>query len=202
MRLLVFGRFKSKNSYNINNKEEIIAVTSDQNILYYSLPNLERTHQIAGYNEEILDLTLLSPTQLAVVSNSEQIRIYDTKTLNVQILYGHTETVLSIATNPSKSMFVTGSKDSTARVYSISAQFDIKHEYTLLGHTAPVSAVVMGEGTLLTASHDRTIKSWNGEKSKYTFQAHEKDITAIAIAPNNSMFASCALDKTAKVLSN
>ena len=36
-------------------------------------------------------------------------------------------------------------------------------------------------------------------KARYTFHAHDKDIQSLAVAPNDKVFATAALDKTAKV---
>jgi U3 small nucleolar RNA-associated protein 13 len=70
----------------------------------------------------------------------------------------------------------------------------------LVGHTGPVSAVALPKTSsnfAITASHDRTVKFWDlsdvnqsaGEiqkpKSLYTFQAHEKDIQALDVSPND-----------------
>jgi U3 small nucleolar RNA-associated protein 13 len=58
-------------------QQQLVAVTSDQNFLFYDLKNdLERCHQIVGYNDEVIDLAFVteSESRLAVASNSEQVR--------------------------------------------------------------------------------------------------------------------------------
>lgn len=76
-----------------------------------------------------------------------------------------------------------------------------------LNHTPPF---------LLTGSQDRTIKRWTIPKPSsstsfaasnaqaralYTRKAHEKDINAIAVSPNASLFASASQDRTVKIWS-
>lgn len=64
---------------------------------------------------------------------------------------------------------------------------------------------------LLTASNDLTIKKWIIPKptasmdvqiikvSEYTRHAHEKDINALSVSPNDSIFATASYDKTCKI---
>lgn len=69
---------------------------------------------------------------------------------------------------------------------------------------------------LLTGSQDRTIKRWTVLKTSnlhpftastsqgravYTRKAHDKDINAIAVSPNGSLFASASQDRTVKIWS-
>ena len=66
---------------------------------------------------------------------------------------------------------------------------------------------------LLTGSQDRTVKKWeivpksaakgerNPPRAIYTRKAHEKDINAIAINHNSTLFASASQDRTVKIWS-
>jgi U3 small nucleolar RNA-associated protein 13 len=76
---------------------------------------------------------------------------------------------------------------------------------------------------VLSGSEDKTVKKWflpfllsdkkhkkketegEGEKKKpaslFTIRAHDKDINAIAVAPNDGTFATGSQDKTAKIWS-
>jgi U3 small nucleolar RNA-associated protein 13 len=179
-----------------------MAVTSDQNILFYD-DSLTLYKQIAGYNDEILDLCFLRDNHLAVVSNSPQIRVYETNSKNCNIVFGHSDIVLCIAT--CGSYFATGSKDNTAILWRFDDNGKIDVVATCKGHTGSVNAIAMSEEFILTASQDRTVKYWGlksvGSKlgSKYTFQAHDKDIQSVAIAPNRKVFATGGLDKLAKL---
>ena len=52
-------------------------MTSDQNFLFYGIrEGLTRQQQIIGYNDEVIDVAFVteSEVQLAVASNSEQVR--------------------------------------------------------------------------------------------------------------------------------
>ncbi|ORX54859.1 WD40 repeat-like protein [Piromyces finnis] len=204
------------------NSDQIVAVTSDQNILFYNINNFNRTRQIIGYNDEIIGLTTLGENEqyLAVASNSEQVRIYNLDNLDSDILLGHESIVICIDRSYDGKWLVTGSKDSNVFLWDIDMEKPHNERYKLLaecvGHTEAISAVALSRKRnqfILTGSQDRTIKCWditklkkNGEEvtrltSVYTLTAHEKDINSIDVAPNDKLFASGSQDKTAKIWS-
>ncbi|KAI9349083.1 WD40-repeat-containing domain protein [Obelidium mucronatum] len=207
----------------VEDKSEIVAVTSDHNFLFYDMiKDLSRCHQIVGYNEEIVDVAFVSPqeTYLAVASNSEQIKIMDLQSSNCDILYGHSNIVVCLDTSKDGTLLASGSKDNTALIWQYSED---SKRFSLIGscvgHTEAVGAVAFSRKAnsfLISGSQDRTIKFWDTSKlekqaasseepitlkSSYTFQAHEKDINSIAVAPNDRIFATGSQDKTAKVWS-
>lgn len=48
--------------------------------------------QLAGYNEEVLDVKFLGPgdSHIVVATNSPQLKVFELATSHCQILYGHT----------------------------------------------------------------------------------------------------------------
>ena len=203
----------------------VIGVTSDQNFLFYSLADCSfaRMKQIAGYNEEVLDVKFVASTSsddsdalsgsLAVLTNTEQIRVYNLQSNNCDILYSHSDTVLALDLN--LSWMVSGSKDKSAIAWRFTSGSYVPVA-VCLGHTEPVSAIALANKNhnlfFFTGSQDRTIKRWDLAivdssdglvklKADYTFLAHDKDIQSIAVSPNDKMIASAALDKTAKLWS-
>lgn len=110
---------------------------------------------------------------------------------------------MTVAVSFDKKFLISGSKDNTAILWSIDQEMGLKQTQKLCGHNGPISGVAMtrlSNNTILTASQDRTIKSWTmSGKTNFTFQAHENDIQSIDIAPNDSCFASASLDKSVKV---
>lgn len=200
----------------------LVAITGDQNIQFYDLENLDgfkMTKQIAGYNEEVLDLTLLgNDSHLAVITNTNQIRVYDLSSNDCDIVYGHEDIVMCIDSSFDKKQIITGSKDHTAKVWDLNLKGTLGERIilrdTLKGHTGAVTAVAsskMSNEYRLTASQDRTIKCWTLNdtiyvrdasdtiESRYTIHAHDKDIQSIDISPNDQYFVSCSLDKTIKM---
>ncbi|RUS34835.1 WD40-repeat-containing domain protein [Jimgerdemannia flammicorona] len=204
----------------------LAAVTSDQNILIYDiLSGLRRIKQIVGYNDEVIDVAYLGETEdhLAVATNSEQIRVFNIKSFDCDIIYGHTDIVLCLGRSRDGLVFVSGSKDNTARIWAVNTDHsDLDARYRCagicVGHTEAVGAVAMSQKTtdfVITGSQDRTIKCWDlskldlsgptsdeepaKPKSMYTIIAHDKDINSICVAPNDKFLATGSQDKTAKV---
>ncbi|KAI9203824.1 WD40-repeat-containing domain protein [Polychytrium aggregatum] len=200
----------------LKSRNQLMAVTSDQNLFFFNGTTLDKVKQIVGYNDEILDATFVGPdhTKIAVATNSEQIRIFDLETTDCEILQGHKEMVISLDKSSDGTLLISGSKDHRALVWRMNehSKFDCVGE--CVGHTEAVGAVAFSRrfsSFAVTGSQDRTIKVWDLStiaddhiaklKTLYTFQAHEKDINSIAIAPNDKVFATGSQDKTAKIWS-
>ncbi|KAL8808342.1 MAG: hypothetical protein Q9182_000162 [Xanthomendoza sp. 2 TL-2023] len=111
------------------------------------------------------------------------------------------------------------------------AQRSYDHYATFTGHAESLGAISLAQRSsssdsnslahppsfLLTGSQDKTVKRWNigrlpraenfDGKSKplsralYTRKAHDKDINAISINHNNTLFASASQDRTVKIWS-
>ena len=106
----------------------IVTVSATQDLAFFALhassdtePQLVQTHQLVGYNDEIVDMTLLEQQKfLAVASNNSQLRIYklDTHDHDVSLVDGHADMVLSLDASPDSKWLVSGSKDQTARIWA------------------------------------------------------------------------------------
>jgi U3 small nucleolar RNA-associated protein 13 len=102
--------------------QNLVAITNDQNILFYSIPQqLKRIKQVVGYNDEIVDIVYLgeNETHLAAATNSEQLRVYDVETQNCDLVYGHKDMIICLDRSKDGNVLVTGSKDKTARIWKI-----------------------------------------------------------------------------------
>ncbi|KAI8618546.1 WD40-repeat-containing domain protein [Chytriomyces sp. MP71] len=212
----------------VEQTNKLVAVTSDHNFLFYdAFESLARTHQIVGYNEEIVDICFVNPSEscMAVASNSEQIKIMDLESSNCDILYGHSNIVVCLDRTRDGMWLASGSKDHSALIWHYNTT---EKRFALtgscVGHNEAIGALAFSRKSnafLLTGSQDRTIKIWDVAalekhaktaassvanephklKTSYTFQAHEKDINSIAVAPNDKIFATGSQDKTAKIWS-
>lgn len=197
----------------------------DQNIVVASLPKLAVTRQIIGFNDEVIDsIYLASDTYLALATNSNLIRMYDTQSMDARLLSGHADVVLCLDKSPDGEWLVSGSKDNTARIWTRLGD-EWRCVAVAQGHAESIGAVAMsrtGAGTarfLFTASQDRTVKMWDlselvvpeaadadeGDpiklKSLATMRIHEKDINSLDVSPNDGLLVSGSQDKTLKVFS-
>lgn len=187
-----------------------------------SLPTAK--HLTTNYGQ-ILDLQFLPPDSslLAVATNSEAVALVSPSTLHdVAVLRGHTAPVLALDCDWSGRWLATASKDNDARLWEIDAaasSFACVAVFT--GHAESVAALALSRQRpqpgsraaeerlpppfMLTGGADRTIKKWDtralAPRALWTKRAHEKDINAIDISPDDRLFASASQDRTVKIWS-
>jgi len=113
---------------------------------------------------------------LATGSNDGLIHVWDIESAEPEMtLVGHEKPVSSLAPMPNGGLLVSGSWDSTARVWRGA---DCVQE--LRGHTQAVWAVLpLPSSDILTASADKTIKLWRDGKCIHTYQGHTDVVRAL-----------------------
>lgn len=143
--------------------------------------------------------------------------------IDVEMYEGHEDLLNAVDSTEDGLWLATASKDNTAILWRYNTETNKFQQYAkFIGHSASVTAVGLPNVTLrnwpeylLTASNDLTIKKWSIPKptgpaatndkmhmirsSDYTRRAHEKDINALSISPNDSIFATASYDKTCKI---
>lgn len=201
----------------IPQKNVVVVATHEHNILFYSLQDLRISKQLVGYNDEILDLQFMgkNDTHIAVATNSLYIKVFDLSSFACHLLKGHTDIVLALsvfASNPF--MLASSSKDNTIRLWLMNALQDlIQCVAVAAGHTQPVGGLATSRlctDFVVSGGQDTTMKLWEiprnvGQavafslRTRFTEIAHEKDINAIAVSPNDQLIATGSQDKTAKL---
>ncbi|XP_066291530.1 transducin beta-like protein 3 [Branchiostoma lanceolatum] len=205
----------------LNTQTDTIAtVTYDHNILFYKLQDFSLTKQLVGYNDEVLDIKFLGEddSHIAVATNSEQVRVFNLATMDCQILYGHTDIVLSLSVFKKGQLFASSSKDNTVRLWRFDATSGKVHCVAMgTGHTHAVSAVTCARLKpvfVASVSVDTTLKLWSVPsqaelltvedtpiqlQTTATERAHEKDINSITTSPNDKLLATGSQDRTIKL---
>ena len=204
-----------------------MSVHADQNILFHSTMSRKRTRQLIGYNDEIIDTQFLSSndadSHIAVATNSSLIRVYSVADYDARLLAGHTNVILCLDRSRSGRLLASGSKDKTARIWDYSEE---GKGWTCVGvcegHAESVGSVALSKKStdgehnrpqfMVTGSQDCTIKLWDLSclpitppdsplkfRSLSTMKAHDKDINALDISPNDQFLASASQDRTVKV---
>ncbi|XP_078038500.1 transducin beta-like protein 3 [Augochlora pura] len=204
--------------YNQNNNT-FAAVTVDHNIIVYSLETFECIKQLAGYSDEILDVVFVGEngTHVAVATNSRDIKLYDTLTMNCELLRGHSDIVIALATTPADAyLFLSSAKDNSIRVWHMNKQsLKVSCIASATKHTAPVGSVAISQMSckfFTSVSQDSCLKLWNLPNNLQfddehslnvanTVLAHGKDINSVTISPNDKLIATGSQDKTAKLWS-
>jgi U3 small nucleolar RNA-associated protein 13 len=158
----------------------------------------------------------LAPKEMAVVTNSPTVRVFDPITMScVGSLTGHSAVVLSIdaaITADGASLIVTGAKDHTVRLWDAATR---KCVAVGEGHVGAVSAVSFpphsskGAPFLVSGGADRVLRVWDVDSALRNSDgelhataatvAHDKSLNGVAVAPHLRMVATCSSDKTAKI---
>ncbi|KAG5417747.1 utp13 [Candida metapsilosis] len=177
------------------------------------LPVMKR---IAGNQGIIADTRYVGPDHnlLAMATNSPALRVMDLqKPFELKLCEGHTDILNALDASPDGKWIATASKDGEAKLWRWDDNVESFQLYaTFQGHAGPVTAICLNKLTseptfLITGSSDLTIKKWTIPKtsgnvmktSVYTRRAHDKDINAIDISPNDEFFATASYDKLGKV---
>ncbi|KIH45221.1 WD domain, G-beta repeat protein, partial [Ancylostoma duodenale] len=166
-------------------------------------------------------------SHLAVASNSREIRLYDVKTWDCQLIEGHSESVLHVTTAAfDRSLLASCSKDNSIIIWKLSGnsgdgQVQLLPIARATGHTNSVNAVCFSYSGkrpfLLSVSADATIKLWSlvGLNSDVgmgdnvediakltcssTFVAHGKDVNCVDVALTDSICMTGGMDKLVKL---
>ncbi|XP_041063249.1 transducin beta-like protein 3 isoform X2 [Carcharodon carcharias] len=181
-------------------------------------------YEFVGYNDEVLDVKFLGPTDthIVVATNSPQLKVFELATLNCQILYGHTDTVLALDVFKQGTKFASCSKDKTIRIWKMNKETgEVNCVAQGLGHAHGVGIIScsrLKEGFIVSGSQDCTLKLWALTKSlranssekitepevlraDLTEKVHDKDINSVVVSPNDKLIATGSQDKTAKLWS-
>ena len=202
----------------------IVAVVNDQNLIVHTTSTLEAGDTIVGYNDEIIDAVFVNPNEVAVATNSTELRVFSLPTfssrtfgLNDATCAQHKESILALAISPCKQYIVTASKDQTLIVWSVLTGRSLAQ---LTGHTQSVSTVQFFNRTsryIASGGRDLTWKIWDiqpvidkGHDRKgidkvagsiLTVKSHNKDVNCLAVSPNDALLATGSQDKDIKLFS-
>uniref|UniRef100_UPI003AAFAA71 transducin beta-like protein 3 n=1 Tax=Centroberyx gerrardi TaxID=166262 RepID=UPI003AAFAA71 len=198
----------------------LATVTAEHNILLYQLPGLTTQQQFVGYNDEVLDMKFLGKgdSHIVVATNSSQLKVFELLTNSCQILYGHTDTVLSLDVFKKGSLFASCAKDKSVRVWqmdSVSGRVCcVAQGFSHANAVGSITCSRMKASFIVSGSQDCTVKVWDLPAdfsttevdihqltARATEKAHDKDVNSVAVSPNDKLLASGSQDRTAKLWS-
>lgn len=198
----------------------LATVTAEHNIVLYQLPALTTQQQFVGYSDEVLDVKFLGKddSHIVVATNSCQLKVFELLTNSCQILYGHTDTVLSLDVFRKECLFASCAKDRSVRVWHLdSDNGQVRCVAQGCSHANAVGSIAcsrMKASFLVSGSQDCTVKVWDLPADlttsgvdihqltpRSTEKAHDKDVNSVAVSPNDKLLASGSQDRTAKLWS-
>jgi WD40 repeat protein/energy-coupling factor transporter ATP-binding protein EcfA2 len=111
---------------------------------------------------------------------------------------GHEDAVTSVALSPDGKTLVTGSNDSTAKLWDTATGKELA---TLKGHQKSITSVALSpDGVMLaTGSEDKTVRLWEVASGKEltTLKEHIEAISSLAFSPDGKMLAVGSYDQIA-----
>ncbi|XP_058815943.1 transducin beta-like protein 3 [Topomyia yanbarensis] len=197
---------------------QLALVTADHNIIIHDIKTLECVKQLSGFSDEILDLILFGKKDrfLGMATNSNDFKVYDTSSMNCQLVKGHADIVLSLSANDKH--ILSSSKDNSIRLWSYDVEkFLVQCIAIGLKHTNAVGSVALSKISgkfCASVSQDKCLKVWKIPKEfnqtldereftrlncSLTELAHDKDINCVCISPNDQLIATGSQDKSAKL---
>uniref|UniRef100_A0A8C6P2L0 Transducin beta like 3 n=1 Tax=Nothobranchius furzeri TaxID=105023 RepID=A0A8C6P2L0_NOTFU len=167
--------------FHLPTSNRLVTVTAEHNILFYQLPGLTTQQQFVGYNDEVLDVKFLGKkdSHIVVATNSCQLKVFELLTNSCQILYGHTDTVLSLDVFKKDSLFASCAKDRSVRVWQMDSDSGLVRCVAQgCSHTNAVGSVScsrMKASFIVTGSQDCTLKVWDlpAEFSRVATEIHQ-----------------------------
>jgi WD40 repeat protein len=116
------------------------------------------------------------------------------------ILTGHAGIVRSVAFSPDGQLIVSGSDDTTVRMWDATMGAE---RHTLHGHAGIVRSVAFSpDGQLIVSgSDDTTVRMWDATMGaeRHTLHGHEGRVWSVAFSPNGQLIVSGSDDTTVRV---
>jgi hypothetical protein len=118
----------------------------------------------------------------------------------MNILYGHTSYVTSVACSTDGLRIVSGSYDETVRMWD-AASGTIQH--TLEGHASLVTSVAFSSDGLqiVSGSRDETVRIWDAASGtiQHTLEGHTGEVTSVAFSSDSLRIVSGSYDCTMRI---
>ncbi|KAG0216951.1 hypothetical protein BGX31_000395 [Mortierella sp. GBA43] len=154
-------------------------------------------------HDDIVSKCAFSPNgeTLSVSVFACHIIVYSTSTWEVlHTMEGHERWISSILYSPVDNRLVSGSDDSTVRLWDIKTGTCC---HVMQGHEAAVNSVVYSPAgdQLATASDDMTVKLWDIESGKchHTLRGHTNRVKRVLYSPKRNQIASGSQDSTVRL---
>jgi F-box and WD-40 domain protein CDC4 len=217
--------------------QKIVSGSDDHTIHIYNTELGELHKRLTGHEGGVWALQYWNDT-LVSGSTDRTVRIWDMDTGEcTHVFDGHTSTVrclliinpttnLDGSLSPETPIIVTGSRDTTLRVWRlpdpkksrwtpasapiVDSSLDPVNaerarnpyfEHLLTGHTNSVRAIAGHGNTLISGSYDCTVKSWDlaTGRNVFTFRGHREKVYSVGYCPELDRAVSGSMDATVRI---
>lgn len=180
----------------------------DGNVRYWNLAKIALSPQILPKHTSKPVSICISDDgrRAAVASLDHSIRLFDLENPEISHFVGiHDRLITSICINAAGTVLLTGSRDTTAKIWNISNLDSINCAGTLEDHTNPVTTTILTEdGKGAITGSDKTLKIWNllnlSQPPRELW--HARLITSASSNHNASKIITRSADKRVKVWVN
>jgi WD40 repeat protein len=120
----------------------------------------------------------------------------------LQIIWGYTDSVKSVAFSPDGKKFVSASSDDPVQLWDVETGEAVGAPLT--GHTGSICSVAFSPngGRLASASHDQTVRLWDaetGEAIGAPLSGHTEWVNSVTFSPDGKKLASASNDWTVRL---
>jgi serine/threonine protein kinase len=138
--------------------------------------------------------------QLSKITAIISVKLEETAVESAVTLQGHSNTVKSVSFSPDGSRIVSGSWDTTVRVWGAETG---QLAFTLKGHSDSVNSVAFSPDgkRIASGSDDTTVKVWDAETGQemLSLKGHSESVNSVAFSLDGSRIVSGSDDMTLKV---
>jgi F-box and WD-40 domain protein CDC4 len=201
--------------------DKIVSGVDDRMINIYETKTGKLLSILRGHEGGVWALQYIGNT-LVSGSTDRTIRVWDMERgVCTHVFLGHTSTVRCLQIvmptmvdgrlEPASPLIVTGSRDSTLRVWrlpdpSTDAPFDGNgvnpwYIHTLTGHSLSVRAITAHGNTLVSGSYDTTVNVWNLETGRlvHRMEGHTQKVYDVVIDPDRKRCISGSMDSSIRM---
>ncbi|CAO3635186.1 unnamed protein product [Cunninghamella blakesleeana] len=202
--------------------EKIISGVDDRVINIYETKTGRHLRTLRGHDGGVWALQYIGNT-LVSGSTDRSIRVWDIERgVCTHVFLGHTSTVRCLQIvmptmvngqlEPSVPLIVTGSRDSTLKVWRLpdpkkdppfdgSPSNNPYHLFTLTGHSQSVRAITTYGNTLVSGSYDNTVGVWNLSTGRmiHRMEGHGQKVYAVVIDPERNRCMSGSMDGSVRI---
>ncbi|KAI9256182.1 WD40-repeat-containing domain protein [Sporodiniella umbellata] len=194
--------------------DKIVSGADDSHINIYDTLTGEKRMTLEGHEGGVWALQYVGQT-LVTGSTDRRVRVWDMSTGRCTHLFtGHTSTIrcllITQPTDELPAMIVTGSRDSTLRIWRLPQPGDTPHfgegpnpyfVHALLGHSQSVRAIAAHGHRVVSGSYDNTVGIWDMRTGQpiHMMEGHTQKVYSVVIDVERNRCMSGSMDSSVRI---